>query len=145
LNYVRQLIEAVNIAAPEHDVIGDEGELELGDSKNHFGFPFILAQSINPWDAKEVFDFFVFAIGKIAEFEREKHFVQDQGRTESGAEPEKEHSAAVVTPQRLHCGVIDHVHRFAERGFEIEADPARPQMFWFLNDFPAPDYRGEAY
>ena len=47
---------------------------------------------------------------------------------ESGAESEEEHAAALVAAERLHGGVVDHLHRAAEGGGEIEADPTGPEI-----------------
>ena len=103
----------MNVPAAEHHVIRNEGFLQLRDRENDFAFPFLFAQSIDSWNAKEIFNDIAIAVGKVAELERKKHFVEGQRRAESSAEAEKKHPTPVITSQRLHRGVVDDVCRFA--------------------------------
>jgi hypothetical protein len=49
-------------------------------------------------------------------------------RAEAGAEPEKQHPAALVAAERLHRGVVHDLRRLAERVFEVEPDPPGAQV-----------------
>jgi hypothetical protein len=61
--------------------------------------------------------------------------VPNQGGSKSCPESEKEHSATVVTAERLHGCVIDNAHWFAKRFREIESNPPFAQMFRLAKDF----------
>src|SRR5205085_12626857 len=63
--------------------------------------------------------------------------VDDEARTEPGAEAEKQHTAAAITAGRLHRGVVDHPHRPAEGALEVETDPAATQVVRLGGDLAA--------
>ena len=86
---------------------------QLSDRENHFAFPSFEAEPFDPRNPEKIFDDVAIAIGEIAELEREQQIFQQQRRAEPGAEAEKQHSPAVITSERLHRGVVDHLDRFA--------------------------------
>ena len=62
-----------------------------------------------------IFDDGSAGVGQIAELEWQDVAIPDQGRAQTGAEPEKKHAAAAITSERLHGGVVDDPNRFAEQ------------------------------
>ena len=54
--------------------------------------------------------------------------VDNERRTQPGAQTEKQHSSALITPQGLHGGVIHHFDWASKRFLEIEADPSFSQV-----------------
>src|SRR5947208_13979574 len=76
------------------------------------------------------------AVRQIPQFEREKIIVPYECRAKSCAEPQKKHSASMITTERLHGRIIDDTDWFAERLLEIKSNPAFAQMFWFAQDLP---------
>ena len=75
--------------------------------------------------------------------------VDDERRPEAGPQSEEEHPPAVVAAERLHRGVVDDLRRLAERGLEVEPDPARPEVDRLADDLPVDhgsrDADGDAY
>src|SRR6266446_3505422 len=130
LDSIREPIESIHIAAPKHDVIGDEATLQLSDDEDNFAFPFRFAEPLNSRNAEKIFDDIAVAIRKIAELEWHKGFFPNKRGTEPGPETKKQHSPAPITSQGLHGGIIDYLHRFAERFAKIEPNPAGAKMFW---------------
>src|ERR1700694_2637725 len=70
LDSIREPIESIHIAAPKHDVIGDEATLQLRDGEDDFAFPFRFAESLNSRNAEKIFDDVAVAIRQIAQLER---------------------------------------------------------------------------
>src|SRR3989442_886036 len=54
--------------------------------------------------------------------------VAPEGRAEPGAEAEVEHASALVAPEGLHGGIVDHPHGLAEGLGIVEAHPARSEV-----------------
>src|SRR5262249_1281067 len=140
LDPFRQLMEAVHIATPQHDVISNEAFLQLRDREDDFAFPFFYTDAFDPGDSEKIFDDVAVAIWKIAELEREKHLFEHERRAETGPKAKNKHSSAMITSQGLHCGVVDHVGRFAQRFFEIETGPTLADVFRLLADLAAPNH-----
>src|SRR5262245_55947822 len=44
---------------------------------------------------------------QMRQFHRDDDAVGDEGAAEAGAQTQKQHAAALVAAQRLHCGVVD--------------------------------------
>src|ERR1700760_1175070 len=55
----------------------------------------------------------------------------DHRRAKAGAEPKKQHLAALIASQCLHCRVVDDFHGDTECAGEIKPDPAAAQIPWF--------------
>ena len=70
--------------------------------------------------------------------------VDDQRRPEARSEPEEEHPPAVVAAERLHGRVVDELRRLAERGLEVESDPALAEVDRLADDAPVHDRRRHA-
>src|SRR5262249_44379978 len=66
----------------------------------------------------------VCAIGQLAKLEWNHDVLRDQGRAQSRAETNEEHTAPVVAADRLHGCVVDDPDRFTESGREVEPGPA---------------------
>src|SRR5438270_11416034 len=67
-NSFRQLIEAVNVAAAEHEIIGNKGFLQLSDGKDDFAFPFFCAKSFDSRNTEKIFNDAASAIRKDDQF-----------------------------------------------------------------------------
>ena len=81
----------------------------------------------------------------MAQFQADDDVIDDERRAQAGAEAEEEHSAALVSAQRLHGGVVDDAHRLAEAGLQVEAEPAGAEVDRLLGDLAADDRRREAH
>src|ERR1019366_4106768 len=69
-----------------------------------------------------------FSIGQVRQFHRLKNSLNNQGRTESGAESKKQHAAAVIAAQSLHRSIVHDADGTPECLFEVMADPASTQV-----------------
>src|SRR5437870_8071542 len=137
----RQLLQLLGVAAPEHDVISDKRFPDLCDRVHHLAFPFFFAELAHAWLSQKIFDDSVIAIRQVAQFQRQHHVAQNQGRAEPSAESKKQHPAATVTAERLHRGVVDDSDRFTQRFFEIESDPPLSKMFGLVQNSAIADRR----
>src|SRR6186997_2544733 len=67
---------------------------------------------------------------------REFHWHQQplryQSGTEACAESEEQHASTRVRAERLHRGVVDNLHRRAERLLVVETHPATTQIVRFM-------------
>src|SRR5690242_20444575 len=97
----------MNVAAAEHDIIGDERFLQLGDGENDFVFPLRFAEPCDSWNAEEIFDDVALAIRKITQLEWKQFVFEGERGAKSGAEPKKKHASAMITSQGLHRRVIN--------------------------------------
>jgi hypothetical protein len=50
----------------------------------------------------------------MGQFHRFHDAVDNESRSQAGTEPEKQHLASLVAPERLHRSVVDHLRRLAE-------------------------------
>src|SRR4051794_23385023 len=121
------------VTSAEHDVIGDERELQALHSKQNDPLPFRESQALDADFADDAVDDFIF-VGQIAELERKYGARPDERRAETRPEAEKEHAAAMITAERLHRGVVDHARRFAQRAREVEAKPTFSKMARLFRD-----------
>src|ERR1043166_2032865 len=57
------------------------------------------------------------ALGKTqpSQLQRHDYFIENQGRSQTGAEPKEKHPAASITTEGLHGGIVHQLDRFAER------------------------------
>src|SRR4051812_9866572 len=71
----------------------------------------------------------------MPELERHHMLLPYQRGSQTRAQPKKQDAtAAGVTSQRLHGGVIDDARRFAQRFREIKSDPSPAEMRRLLRD-----------
>jgi len=129
----------MDVTPAEHYVIGNEGFLQPSNREDDFLFPFFEAKSFDSRNPEEIFDDVALSVGQIAELEREEQVFQNQRGAESGPKSEKKHSITVVTPKRLHRGVVDDVDGVVECVLKIEVDPTLAQMFRIPADLAATD------
>ena len=134
---VRQLLQALGVAAAEHDVVGFEGVAQALDHVEHRLAPLAVAAALTPALADVVLEGAPVLIGHMTDLGRFDHPVDDERRTQPGAEPEEQHAAAAVAADRLHGGVVDHLDRPAERAGEVEADPAPAEVEGLGGDLAA--------
>src|SRR5205823_10613649 len=130
-----------DVASSEDNDICDKGKLELRDNVTNLGTPGLLAKTLQTILAHKIFDLSVIAIGQIAELELKDVFVPYQRRSESGAKTEKEQATLNMAAEGLHCGVIDHTRRLAQKARKIESCPAVAKMFRILHDFAVANRR----
>ena len=130
LDSLRQFIEFFRVTAAEHHVIGNERFFQLDKRVLDVAPPSLFAMPRHAGFSKIVFNNAAVTIRKIPQFQRENIIAPHQGGAQACAEPEKKHSAAVITAERLHGCVVDDSNWFAERLFEIELNPALSEMFW---------------
>ena len=69
----------------------------------------------------------------MAQLHRLDDAVDDHGGAEAGSQSQKEHLSALIATQGLHGRVVDDLDRAAERGVEVESNPAGPQVMRFRN------------
>src|SRR5215211_2514394 len=113
LDAMRQSTQFLRAAAAEDHVIGNKRFLQQHDSTKDFVFPSFFSELFQSRLAEIILDDVVVAVRQIAELEWEHVAFPDQSRTQSGAQPEKQHPPAAITAKRLHRGIIDNADRFA--------------------------------
>jgi hypothetical protein len=69
--------------------------------------------------------------GAMAKFHRHDSAVDNQCRPETRAEPQEEHGASPVGPERLERRVVERLHRSTESGLKVETDPSLCQVVRF--------------
>src|SRR4029077_2852920 len=68
-------------------------------------------------------------VREVPQLESHEISLPHQRGSKPGSEPEKKHStAAEMTAERLHSGVVNKAHRFSQCPRKIEMDPAFAQM-----------------
>src|SRR5207248_3034565 len=67
------------------------------------------------------------------------HAINNEGRAQSRAQPEKQHATAAVAADRLHGCIVDHLDRPAESLVEVQSDPARAEVVGLGGD-PAAEH-----
>src|SRR5882724_4780190 len=72
-----------------------------------------------------------FLVRKVSQFHCMDRAIENQGRTQTGAQSKKEHCSSVVTSKRLHSGIVYDFHRALESGFKIEPNPTRSKVSRF--------------
>ena len=82
------------------------------EAEKDFAFPLPFPELVETAFAENVFDPAAF-VGEIAELEREECAGPKQSGPEAGAEPEEKHSAAAITAEGLHGGIIQDSGGFA--------------------------------
>src|SRR5205085_11115195 len=107
-----QAAEFVDEAAADYDVIGDEGKFQLLEAKEDLTRPLLFPKAIEADLTQHVFDNPAF-IRQVTELEGQDISFPNESGAESSAEPEKKHTAAAITAERLHGGVVNHAGRFA--------------------------------
>src|SRR3954471_23362959 len=108
----RQLVELLGVAAAEHNVIGDEGKLQLAKAEENVPHPFLFSKAREPGFAQVSLDDSAF-IRKVAELERQKVPRPDERRPKPRPQAQKKHPAPAITSKRLHGGVVEHPGGFA--------------------------------
>src|SRR5438132_7181857 len=72
LHAFRQTIYLLRVTASQHDVVGDEGELQLRDGAQDFALPCLAAELFEACFAESIFDLHTSWIRQITELERKK-------------------------------------------------------------------------
>src|SRR5215467_11774882 len=128
----RQRMEFLDVAAPNHRIVG----LERGDEACHdvgnVTAPFLLAVALQSGAAHVVL-IGTLLVGQMAELHGFYDAVDYHGRSELRSKAQKEHLAALVASQRLHGGIVDDLHGMTEYLCKIEPDPSASQVVWFGN------------
>src|SRR5215470_6520208 len=135
----RQRLQLVNVAAPEHDVLGLERGDQPCDDVHDVAPPWLEPVRLQPVQSDVLLECSV-PVRQVTELHRLDKAVDDHRGAETGAEPEKQHLAAAVTPEGLHCGVIHDLDRTPKRRPIVEPNPAAAEMTW-LRERAAVDHR----
>jgi hypothetical protein len=78
-------------------------------------------------------------VRQVTQLHRLHDAVDDHGGAQTGAEPEKQHLAAVIAAQRLHRGVVHHLDRHPNAfGSRIRPSPGRGEAAPRPDDREAP-------
>ncbi len=140
-----RFLDHLGVAAPEHDVIGDEGLFQQPDRAHRFAFPRFLTQLLQTFVAQLVLNDPVIHVGQITQFERQDVIRPDERRPQPGAEAEEKHAPfAAITAERLERGVVDNPHRFPERFGKIKSGPVLAEVFRVCHDFAVPHRGGKS-
>ena len=75
----------------------------------------------------------------MREFQRHEQPLRYESGTEACAESEEQHASTRVRAERLHRGVVDNLHRRAERLLVVETHPAATQIVRFMRRSAALD------
>src|SRR5208337_1222299 len=95
------------VATAEDHVIGFQSALQFFDDPGNMLAPFIFAQVFNATQAEIVFVGFALTVKQVRQFHGLKNAVHNHRRAKTRAQTEKQHGAALVTPQGLHRGIVD--------------------------------------
>src|SRR5262249_7663297 len=109
----RQRIKFFDVASADHDVVGLERGKEACHNICHVTTPLLLSVAVQSGVTYIVL-ISALLVGQVTELHRLHDAVDDHGRSKPGSEAEKEHLAAPVAPQSLHCGVVNDLHGMAE-------------------------------
>ena len=139
----RQLGEEAHVPAAEDDVLGRHGRAEQFRGLEDHSLPLRFAELAQAVLAGVVLERLV-PEGEMRQLQCHQPSIVNQGGAETRAEPEEQHPAAFVAPERLHCGVVDDPRRDAELAFVIEAHPAATEVPRFLHDRAPEDRAGDA-
>src|SRR5579863_9987817 len=90
--------------------------------------PLFLAGSFEPAQAKVVFVRLAVFIDKMCQLHGLEYPVHDHGRPETGAQSEKQHTAAFITAQRLHGSIVDDPDWAAKSFAEVKSHPSTAQV-----------------
>src|SRR5512143_834125 len=123
----RQLRELADVAATDQYFVGLESSAQTLDHGKDMPRPFVLPAPLEPTIADVVL-VGALPVRQVAELHRLDNPVDDEGRSETGAEPEEQHAPTAIATERLHGGIVDQLHRVTERRFEVEADPAPAEI-----------------
>ena len=82
---------------------------------------------------------------KVAELHRGHDVVEDESRSQTRPEPEKQHPPAVVASEGLHRRVVEDLRRLAERRLEVEPDPTGAEVHRLGDDAIVAHRRGNAH
>ncbi len=132
---VREVIEFLDIATADHHVVRIDRRDELIHDFEHGVSPTVEPVPLESGLARVVLEALV-PKGHMPEFKRLKLPVLHHGRSEARPKAEKEHATAVVTPEGLHGGVIEHANRAPECGLKVESDPASTEIRWIEQRSP---------
>src|SRR6202035_5371036 len=135
----RQRFELLDVASPEHRVVGLQSRNQASHDVGNVTPPFLLAVALQSCPADIVL-IGALLVGQVTEFHGFHDAVDNDGRSKPGSEAQKEHLAALVAPQCLHGGVVDDLHRAAECCGKIESDPPASQVVR-VRDRPAVENR----
>ena len=128
-NPFRQRVDPVGVPTPQDDVVRGERPFEDADGLA-YRLPGALAAAV---EARAPGGPPTSRRGRVAAPVRAgSRLSGDEGRADPCAQAEEEHAAALVAAQRLHGRVVDDLHRLAEGRREVEADPARAEVFRLL-------------
>jgi len=122
-----QNFKFMNIAASENYVIGFKGGNQSFHDIRDVLLPFDLPMLFQTANSDIILERRLF-VRQVAQFHRFEDAFHNHGRTEAGAQSEEQHSAAPITPQGLHGGVIDDFHRSPECRPIIKTNPALAQV-----------------
>src|SRR3989442_2350724 len=140
----REPPELRRIPATNDDVVRIERRPQALRHVEHALAPARLAMTLEPPDADVVLEAVALLVRQVGEFHRLEDAVDDERGPEAGAEAEKQHPAAAVAPERLHRGVVEHLHRMAEGSPEVEAHPAAAEVPRLGDRMPVDDRSGIA-
>ena len=121
------MFQFLDIASSQNHIVWFEGSYQACRHIRHIAPPLFLA-SFFECCAAHVVLVRGRLVREVAEFHWFQDAVHNQGRTETRAQTEEEHLAALVTSQGLHGRIVYDFDWTAEGGFEVKADPSSGQV-----------------
>src|ERR1700757_670936 len=112
-----------HVPATKHDVVWFERSGQTFDDIGDVFSPLLFAEPLQTAKANIVF-VNGFPIGKMADFHRLQHFVDDHRRAEARSQSQEKHTSAFVAAQRLDRRVVDYFNRASEGLLKIKTYPA---------------------
>ncbi len=125
---VGKAVQEFGIAPAEDDVVGFERGFQFPHHVHHVAAPLLLAQALQTRFADVVLIGAAMLVRKMGELEGLQDSVHNQRGTETRAQAEEQHAAAVVAAEGLHGRVIEDPDRMMEGFAEVEADPASAEI-----------------
>src|SRR5690348_1476227 len=120
----REGLQLVDISSADDNVIRLKGRAKSFDHIGDVAPPFLFPEALQPANADKILVGLPFLVRKVAQFHRFEKSVHDHRGAQAGAQAEEKHTAASITAERLHGGVVDNFDGPAERFPEIESHPS---------------------
>src|SRR5205085_8644652 len=96
----REFLQLLRVSASEHDVIGDKRIMQVCDGRVHGGLPLFESDIFQVLFPEDFFERPVLGKTQPAQLEWDDYFIENQGRSQTGAQPKEKHPAASITAQR---------------------------------------------
>src|SRR5437588_7644126 len=132
------------IATAQHDIVGLNRLLQLGDRCKSILLPFLLAKPLKSAAAEIILVCAAFFKRKMSKFHGLQDTIDDHRRSEAGPKAEQEHPSLLIAAHSLHGGVVYDFYGLTEGFSEMELNPSRCKVEWLADGAPLHNWSGIA-